>query len=356
MKSQVQLVLATVGLTALIWVYADQQGYKTVKFPVAVTISTSPGIVAHVDGAGADARQTLLVMVIARGPNAAMRELPLARPPAMEVTVPIAENPAPDEHRVVDIHDPVAVALRERGLQLLNVNPANMGVRFDRLVKLDVQVQADAGALRPSLAGSVQIDPPVVTATVLASQLAGMPTSNEPQRLVISIEEDLRSQPGETDFRFTVSLKNRPWHGLEVKWEPDALVMSGKLQQLFSDLELRLIPLRVLLPWDWPSDKYEIVWVDERDRLQKLQLKVPVGKILTHNDVTAFISIDGSLIPPAVPADLTTQPASEPSPFTHTVRFVFPPGFEDVRIVSPPSMVKFRIMPRAQAEATKSAG
>ncbi|HOA72399.1 MAG TPA: hypothetical protein PLV57_08740 [Phycisphaerae bacterium] len=354
MKGQIQLVLATIGLTVLIWVYADQQGYKTVRLQVAVTVGTPPGVVAHVTGAAPDAGQTLHVTVYARGPNAAIRELP-SRPPALEVTVPITENVATDESRALDIHDPLAAALRERGLQLLGVNPASMSVRFDRLVKVDVQLQADAGAFHQALAGAVQIDPPVVTASVLASQLAGAPAPAE-NRLVIPIEAELRNQPGETEFDFPVSLKTRTWNGLDVKWQPELVHVKGKLQQLYTDLELKLIPLRAMLPWDWPSDRYEIVWVDDRDRLQKVHLKVPVGKpnVLTNNDVVAFVSIDGSLIPPATPQ--TTQPATEPSPFTQTVRFVFPPGFEDVRIVSPPSTVKFRIVPRVQAKAAPESG
>ncbi|HQE29462.1 MAG TPA: hypothetical protein PL151_17015, partial [Phycisphaerae bacterium] len=55
MKGQIQLVLATIGLTVLIWVYADQQGYKTVRLQVAVTVGTPPGVVAHVTGAAPDA-------------------------------------------------------------------------------------------------------------------------------------------------------------------------------------------------------------------------------------------------------------------------------------------------------------
>lgn len=356
-KPHIQLVLATIGLTILIWVYADQQGYRTERFQIAVTVSTAPGIVAHVAGATSESRETALVTVTARGPNVAIRELPLNRPPVMEVTVRVTENVEAEESRAIDIHESVATSLRERGLQLQSINPSSLTVRFDRLVRQELQVQVDAGAFHQALSGTVQIDPPVVAITLLASQLASIPPVDEP-RLLIPIEDELRAQPGETDFQFTVSLKNRKWQGLDVKWEPERVTVSGRLQQLFTDLELRLIPLRVLLPWDWPSDQYEIVWLDDRDRLQKVELKVPIGKpnVLTNTDVTAFISIDTSLIPPepASPPGTATQPATEPSPFSRTVRFVFPPGFEDVRIVSPPSVVKFRVVPRKRADSSQT--
>lgn len=352
MRAQVQLILATVALTVLIWVYADQQGWKTIKFPIAVNVSTLPDVVPIVDGATEQsAKETLHVTVIARGPNAAIRELNLSKPPVLTVTVPITENIQTDSPRVIDIHDPVALALREHGLQLLNVTPPSMTVRFDRKVKIGIELQADAGAFTEALKGSLEMVPPTVTATVLESKLDELPASPD-QTLVIAIEEDLRSQPGQDEFEFTVSLKNRKWQGLGVTWDPETVRIKGQLRQQYEDLELRLIPLRVLLPWDWPADKYQIVWMDERDRLQKVQIKVPVGKptVLTNNDVRAFISVDTSLLPPEPPdgasALTATQPAAEPSPFAKTVRFVFPEGFEDVKVVSPPTTVKFRIVPR----------
>lgn len=357
MRPQFQLVLATVGLTVLIWVYADQQGYKNVNFQIAVTVGTPPGIVAHVENAVSDAGQTSLVSVTARGPNVAIRELPLNRTPVLTVTIPMTENVTIEKPRLIDIQEPVATSLRERGLQLLSVSPITVTAHFDRLVKREIEVQVDAGVLQQAIAGAPQIEPPVVQATLLASQLPDETTIAE-SRLVLPIEEELRSQAVENDFEFTISLKNRKWQGIDVKWEPESVVVRGRLQQLYTDVELKLIPLRVLLPWDWPSDEYEIQWVDERDRVQKIQLKVPVGKpnVLTNTDVTAFISIDDSLIPqtPVPTIDTATQPAAEPSPFSQTVRFVFPPGFEDVKIVSPPATVKFRIVPRTDADKSVS--
>lgn len=353
MRPQFQLILATVGLTVLIWVYADQQGYKNVNFQIAVTVSTPPGIVAHVENAVSDANQTALVSVTTRGPNVAIRELPLNRTPVLTVTIPMTENVTIEQPRVIDIQEPVAAALRERGLQLLTVNPVTVTAHFDRLIKREVELQVDAGAFHQALAGAPQIDPPVAQATLLASQMPDDTTGTE-SRLVLPIEEELRTQAVENDFEFNISLKNRKWQGIEVKWEPESVTVRGRLQQLYTDVELRLIPLRVLLPWDWPSDEYEIQWVDENDRVQKIQLKVPVGKpnVLTNTDVIAFISIDDAFIPqaPLPTVDTTTQPAAEPSPFSQTVRFVFPPGFEDVKVVSPPATVKFRIVPRTDTD------
>jgi hypothetical protein len=356
MKAKLQILLATVALTVLIWVYADQQGWRTVKFPVAVRVTTLPEVVATVDGATEqDEPATLHVSVIARGPNATIRDLNLNRPPVFEVTIPVTENMTTDAPRIVDIHDPVALATREHGLQLLTVNPVSITVKFDRRVKLPLEVQADAGAFSEALKGSLSIDPAAVTATVLNSELSKAPPAAE-QRLVIPIEDELRSQPGQDEFEFAVSLKNRKWQGMNVKWEPETIRISGKLKQQYENLELKLIPLRVLLPWDWPCDKYQVVWMDERDRLQKVQLKVPVGKptVLTNTDVTAYVAIDGSMVPPEPPpgseALPATQPAAEPSPFSQAARFVFPPGFEDVKVVSPPAMIKFRIVKREQTE------
>jgi len=359
MRSQLQLILATVGLTVLIWVYADQQGYKTIKFPIAVTVTSLPDVVPRVEGAGSESPQTVHVTVIARGPNAAIRELNLGRPPVLEVTIPVTENITLGTPQVIDLRDPVLLALRDRGLQLLDIDPPSITVTFDRLVKIEVQLQVDAGLYQKSLAGGLQIEPPTVTATVLASKLAELPAPVEP-RLRISIEEELRSQPVDTEFDFIVPLKNEKWHGLNVRWEPETVRIRGRLQRRYEDLALKLIPLRVLLPWNWPADRYEIVWVHEEDRVQKVDLKVPVGKtkLLTNTDVIAFISIDDTMLPPEEnslieppPSATATQPVAEPSPYSQTVRFVLPEGFEDVKIVSPPYTVRFRIVPRGEAEA-----
>jgi hypothetical protein len=192
-----------------------------------------------------------------------------------------------------------------------------------------------------------------VIARILSSELKGTATTAD-SRLVLPIEDQLRTQLAQAEFELPISLKDKKWQGHKVTWQPDTILVRGRLQKQYEDLELKMIPLRTMLPWDWPSDKYQVVWVDERDRLQKVQLKVPVGKptVLANTDVVAFIAIDESLLPPQQPGGATdsaaTQPATEPSPISQTVRFVFPEGFEDVKLVSPPSVVKFRVVKRTQ--------
>jgi hypothetical protein len=354
MKAQLQLILATIGLTILIWVYADQQGYRAVEFPVAINVTTLPGYVPRVAGAtDPESPQTINVMVLARGPNAIFRELNLRSLPVLQVSVLVADNITLDAPRAIDLREPLTAALRDKGLQLAGVRPQIISVRFDRREKIKLEVQADVGAFAEALKGSLQIEPPTVTAGILSSDLRNAPGTLE-NRLVIPIEDQLRAQPAQTEFDFTISLKDKKWQGISVNWDPEVIRVRGRLQRLYEDLELKLIPLRILLPWDWPCDQYQVVWVDERDRLQKIRLKVPVGKpnVLTSADVIAQIFIDESLIPPESPAgpDPASQPAAEPSPFSQTVRFVFPPGFEDAKIVSPPSVVKFRIVKRTPAE------
>ncbi len=359
MRAQIQLILATIALTVLIWVYADQQGWRVVQFPVAVQVSTVPDVVVQLVGATEGGEQessgSVHVMVTARGPNAAIQQLNLSRVPVFDVTVPVTEIANTDTPRVLDIHDAVAAALRDHGLQLVGLSPPSITVKFDRKVRMNVELQVGVGAFAEALKGTLKIEPPTVTAIALNSELKSAPSPIEP-RLMISIEDELRSQPpGQGEFDFTISLKSRKLQGLNVTWEPDTVRVKGQLKQMYEDVELKLIPLRVLLPWNWPADKYDIVWVDERDRLQKVELKIPVGKpsVLTNKDVTAYIQLDDSMIPPESPEGASqlstaTQPAAEPSPYTQTVRFVFPPGFEDVKVVSPPATVKFRIVKRQQ--------
>jgi hypothetical protein len=353
MKTQLQLILATIGLTILIWVYADQQGYRTMKLTIAVKVAAPKDYVPSI--AEEQAPNVRFVSVAARGPNAAFRELNLNRPPpALEVTVSVSDDLTTDVARLVDIHDPVALALRDKGLQLIGLTPSSVSVTFDRWESVKVDIQPDAGAFSATIRSKLDVEPSAVTARVLVSELRNAPTPIE-NRLVLPIEDQLRAQPGQTDFDFLAPLKDKKWQGLNVNWQPEVIRIRGRLQRQYEDLELKLIPLRVVLPWDWPCDKYQIVWLDERDRLQKVQLKVPVGKptVLPNLDVTAFIVVDERLIPPEPPSEspgaAATRPAAEPSPYSQVVRFVFPEGFEDVKVVSPPSVVKFRIVKRAQA-------
>ncbi|MCL2329771.1 MAG: hypothetical protein FWC56_00540 [Phycisphaerae bacterium] len=356
MKTQIQLILATVGLTILIWVYADQQGYRTVDFSVAIRIATLPEYVPQILGSPTDSDSpgTGLVMVSARGPNAAIRRLNLQRPLTREVTVPVNEIQTIGSQQV-DVYKAIEKDLFDRGLQLLSVKPSNsIMVAFDHWEKQVVEVQPDAGTFAEAIKGNLRVEPMTVTAKVLSSELNST-TSTLEKRLILPIEDLLRTQSAQqTEFNFPVPLQDKKWQGLKVVWEPNVVQVQGQLQQRYEDVELKLIPLRVVLPRDWPCDKYQIAWADERDRLQKVSLKVPVGKprALTNTDVIAMISLDASLIPSEPANDsasaTTTQPVAEaePSPFSRPVRFVFPEGFEDVKLVSPPSEVKFRIVKR----------
>lgn len=353
MKNQIQLILATIGLTVLIWVYADQQGWKTVEFPVTVSIAAPQGYVPRIVGTKEDEpTQTANVMVVARGPNSAIRGLTLPNAPAFKVPILISEeNIAPEME--VYLRDPITAALLEKGLQFVSIKRPSISAVFDRWERITVAVQADAGTFTEAVQGSLLVEPASLTVMILSSELKEVTASQD--AIVLSVEDQIRSQRTQSEFSFQVSLKDRKWQGRTAVWEPEVVQIRGRLQKQYDDLELKLIPLRTMLPWDWPSDKYQVVWADERDRLQKVQLKIPVGKprVLTSTDVVAFISVDESLIPPQPLAGATvtpaTQPAAEPSPYSQTVRFVFPEGFEDVKMVGPPSVVKFRVVKRTQA-------
>jgi hypothetical protein len=274
------------------------------------------------------------------------------RPPAFTVDVPVTPAGNSPDPQGVELQPFITAALRDRTLRLLSLEPQRIDVRFDRKVELDVAIQTDAGTFAETLAGTLKVDPPTVKAIVLSSALRDAGAPVEP-RLIIPLEDELRSGPPQRELKFVVPLRGRKLQGLDVAWQPDSVQISGSLRETYSNLELKMIPLRVVLPWNWPCDQYRIEWVDERDRLQKVEIKVPVGKptVLTSNDVVALVRIDESLVPPPPPADAdpTSRPAAEPSPLSQAVRFVFPENFEDVKIVSPPSIVKFRILRRDAA-------
>ncbi len=349
MRNKLQLLLATAALTVLIWIYADQQGYKTADLPVAVRLVTPGEIVPSIEGAPRTSPGTLTVTLTARGPNAVLRGINQGRGEAIEVGIPISDNLEAQTVRTIDIRDAVTEAARDQGLQFISVNPATINVTFDRRVSHKLDVVPDAGAFSEAVSGSLVIEPPVVTVSVLQSHLASM--GDFEQRLVVPIEQELRARSRETTFEFTVPLDESRWQGVPATFTPSAIRFRGRLKQPYEPVEVKLIPLRVMLPWNWPADQYDIVWEDERDRTQSVRLQVPVGKpaALTNREVLAFVLIDEKLIPPAPTPGADGPAAAEPSPQSREVRFVFPAGFEDVKIESPPAFVRFHVVRRAQA-------
>jgi len=350
MRTQVKLILATLPLTALIWIYADQTGQQKQMIRISVRIDTPPDVVPNVEGHLPDASDTRSVQIEVRGPKAALRNLGApkgVRGTYFEVAIPAKDDPDPGSTYMVDIWAPIAEELRQRelGLHLRSVVPPSISYTVDRYEEVEVDVVLDAGSLTNELEGSVMVRPKSVKARVLQSDLRALYSgANQPLRVLI--EDDLRSRLSDSNpvFHFDVHLGSK-WQRINAEFKPDTVQVNGQFKRGYKEEEISLIPLRVLLPGDWPYDQYDIQWVEEADRIQKITVRIPgeVPRVPTAADVIAYVRVDlphdtslenGTLQPPG--------PESSVTPLD--VHFVFPDQeFKDVRISSPPRTVKVRI-------------
>jgi hypothetical protein len=109
---------------------------------------------------------------------------------------------------------------------------------------------------------------------------------------------------------------------------------------------ITLIPLGVLVePQDF-FGQYEIEWEDETGGhfTQAIDVRVPLEKRgqLKGNMIDAYVIIDDADLPKDLPGIPTTEPSKE-SWIEREIRFVFPAGFEEVRMEGPARTVKFRV-------------
>jgi len=351
MKRQVQLILATIPLAALIWVYADQTGQQSQSIRIAVHLTAPPDIVPEADEHLPDAPEALAVQIEVRGPKLALSRMESEKGPHgiyFELSVPVAEDLTPGRPHSLDITGPVTAAVHERGLQLRSLSPSSIAYQVDRYQEIEVEVVPDPGSFNDALEGPPAVEPKSVKARVLQGDLLKLASRDEPLHLAIA--DELKARLGQSaQFSFDLPLGSQ-WQRISAQFRPKTVRISGRFKQAYDAQTISLIPLRVAVRWDWPHDKYLLQWADELDRTQKIDVQVPVGtgRAPTFNDVIAYVMVDDDLLPPETsPEAGSVPPAHEPSWHSLEVHFHFPSQeFKDVKIVSPPRTVKLRVVKR----------
>ena len=131
-------------------------------------------------------------------------------------------------------------------------------------------------------------------------------------------------------------------------YTPEQVTITVARRQGVETYRLTAIPLHEMWPSYRPEGDYRIEWADEDDQVQHIEVVVPAGKprTLTNKDVIAFVTIDREdLIPQADGQGTTTAPATvSREGILREVHFVFPPDFEDVRVVPPLPKVRFKVV------------
>lgn len=355
MKTRAQLILATVGLTLLIWVYADltsQESHEatlTIKLVVPLGSDSVIQIVGQdsTTEPGFDTSAAVPVQVTLAGPKAAIADLEHLRRSeglVIEVPVPIGEGGGSDVLRTVDIREQVARWARERSLRVVDLSRQFVGYKLDHYVKIDLTVEATAGVFADKLQGPPRVEPPQVKARLLASQRDRYAGAD--RKLEVSIEQQLRTGSEDT---LDVPLAGLRWQGLEVTYIPDRVAVSVVRQHEFITHRITAIPLYELWPAYRPeAGNYRIEWEDREPPLQHIEVMVPPGKprLPDNKDVIAYVTIEPDDLKQATQDKIAaeTAPAGTRAGILREVRFIFAEGFEDVRAIGPRPTVRFRVV------------
>ncbi|HSW44715.1 MAG TPA: hypothetical protein VLM89_04000 [Phycisphaerae bacterium] len=364
MKSRAQLILATCGLTVLIWIYADlisQEAYEA-TLSVKLSVPTASEAVIQVAGApgasegGWETTVTVPVttnLVGSKGAIAEIEHLKRTNALVIEVTVTDTEPQPADVLKRIDIRQRVSEWARKNSLRVFDLSPSFIDLKEDRYVSIDLAVEASAGVFADKLQGPPRVEPAKVRARLLASERDRLAPAD--RKLQISIEEQLRTGSQEA---FTVSLAGRRWQGLEVTCVPDQVRVTVQRRHDLITHRITSVPLYELWPAYRPDQGlFHIDYEDGESPLQHIEVAVPPGtRLPTNTDVVAYVKVEPDDLKQAS-QDKAAETAPAGSAGTRTaipreVKFIFSQEFEGVTVISPTPIVRLRIV---QADAPAAA-
>lgn len=348
MITQVKLLVMTVVLTAIVWVYADQSSQGNVSGLVTVKlIAADPNdLLPIVDSPGSrtDAETgTARIRVDFGGPKAAIRRYSNdERGGTTDFQIRIPDDWT-SGRRSLNLTDALnhSSELRERGLHAISTSPATLEVTIDRWTTATFTVQADAGPLAANVSGPIVLQPKTVAGRLRASDLARLATADPV--VVVPVQEWLRDAQGKVG-PIMIPLP-RTIRDIPVEFQPAEVSFSAILTQRTVSRRLSPIALSVMLNPDMMG-QYKVIWGDAGDRIQAINVRVPPDRAesLSPQDVHAFVVIGREDIAPK-PTDTTGTTGSGTEGWvTRTVQFVFPPGYEDVRIEGPSPNVTLKVV------------
>ena len=346
MMTQLKLLLSTAVLTVVIWVYADQSTHRTVDAEVLVRLAApnradvlpvvaAPGVRVADDAAR--------VRVKFSGPKSAIQRL--AGEERLELTIPVPDTWTDSSHSL-NLFDALnrSPGVLERGLHVDSTYPAAVEVFMDRWTTAKFTVQVDAGPLAASLSGPIDVQPRTVEGRLRHSQLEQLGTS-EPV-VVVPVQEFLADRQGRVGPK--VVLLPRTIRDIPVEFTPPSVEFTATLTQRTTVRRLSPIALSVLANPDMMG-QYRVIFADAGDRIQSVAVRIPAARAeaLRAEAVTAFITVRRE--DAAVSSAASGGSAAAEGWLPREVQFVFPPGFEDVRIEGKAPTVRIRVVEIAAA-------
>ncbi len=356
MKSQLQLITATIALTVLIWFYADQAGHESYSRPIAIQLkvpAAAGGLIrlrVHDPSQSEPGSDVVRADIAVSGPQSGItrfREMTTAD--RLSPTVYVKNLPPTGETRRLDLYTELSrdPELQRLGLTLISVTPDDVEYEAVRYRELPVELDLRAGAYENDLQGEPTYDPPRLIARVPES-LLGAGSTLAP--VLVLLEERIHEaleQRGMQEGPLTFEVPLNPTSiGPGVELKPDRIQVRLELRMQSRPMTKAPIPLRISVPFAdaSKSSKFEIVLDDEGDLTRIIEVLVPLQ--LTE----AFDRLEGKDIEANILMDASDLPASSAGTvLKRRIRFRLPDGFEECRITSAPQDVNIRILPTPAA-------
>jgi len=335
MAQAAKTFLIVVGLTLLIWIYADQRSSQTNDFVLWLTLRP-PGS-ANWRLADPNSERTRVVATFT-GPSRSMRELQEdVEEDLFRLTYVIEADPSSGPYRI-ELADKLdnLEEVRRRGLRIVSVDPPALTVQVDRLVTKELPVVARADSFKIV---QTEVAPPTVKLILPESQLDKLDVTEivaniealEAHRVLI--REHLSAAGDKTSQ--TVKLHDVPLvrpAGAILKEE--RVFVEAVIERRDQTKLLRTVYVRFDVSLDqWR--KYELEVKDNADLALEVSVRGPSDVIasLTPQDVRAYVEIS------------TSDAIRTEGWLTRTVSFVLPAG---VILDQTAPQVQFRLVQKGE--------
>jgi hypothetical protein len=336
--TQLKLLLGTLVLTAIIWVFADLASQDTaspivaIRFivpntPTSVPVVETPGVRVATDPALARVRVTF------GGPKVAIQKLNNdVQTGNLEFKVRVPEDDPTGRYalELVDALNQTPDVL-DRGIHAISTSPSTVRVLIDQQVTVPFAVEAAPGPSAAKLDGPIVFRPETVKGTLRRSQLAVIGPATP--TVVVPVEQWLRDAQGRVG-PVTIPLPNTIGD-IPVTFAPGQVDMSATIKSQTVLKTLSPIAVVVAINPDLLG-RARVIFDDPAERIQSIDVSVPLDRAesLTPEDVFGYIDIRREDVVPEAEA-VAPDGRVVGNWLTRQVRFAFPPGYEDVQIVPP---------------------
>lgn len=347
--TQLRLLAATVVLSLIVWVYADQasQGSYTTIVRLRLIAPADPEAIPVVESAtAADSTEPgiLRARLTLVGPKAAIQRFTASeRGGTVEIKIPLPDGWTDGRHRL-DLMEALARCsdLIERGLRATSAAPPAADLLIDRMTSVTFTVEPDLGRQARSIQ-SVLVTPKTVRGRLRRSQLPAIGGADNPV-VVLPVQDllrDARESVGPVVLPLPSVVKEVP-----VEFDPREVEFTATVSNRTVSKKLDRVAVSVLPRNADMLGQFEVKWADSGDRFQTVIVQVPADRAegLKPEDVTAFVVFASEDAVTEVPTATTPSTGGW---ITRTVQFAFPPGYEDVRVEGTPPAVRIKVVKAA---------